>query len=305
MSTYWWRRRTATEEEATAATRQESLPPPCRVFGQRSSCGGRPRRRDPRRLAVRRAHIRGRAAGGRGLRGRGRLPARGPRHGRRRLRRGRAPCRPGGAALDPEVVAQLLGRRGASPVDDLSPREREVLALMAEGRSNAGIDRRARPHGGRRREATSRASSTSFASRRRTATTGASSPSSPTSRRADAEQERPGPDLTSLREGPRHRSRDGCLRVRDRPRKRRAPPGGMPRVVAHAAAGAGGAPFAHDLRRGGGADRGARPGCRRPGGVVRRRRRPHRALRRAGARRRARRGRRPPASSASSTRRRA
>jgi DNA-binding NarL/FixJ family response regulator len=45
----------------------------------------------------------------------------------------------GGAALDPEVVAQLLGRRGASPVDDLSPREREVLALMAEGRSNAGI----------------------------------------------------------------------------------------------------------------------------------------------------------------------
>ena len=45
----------------------------------------------------------------------------------------------GGAALDPEVVAQLLGRRGASPVDDLSPREREVLELMAEGRSNAGI----------------------------------------------------------------------------------------------------------------------------------------------------------------------
>src|SRR5262249_17872355 len=39
----------------------------------------------------------------------------------------------GGAALDPEVVAQLLGRRGASPLDDLSPREREVLALMAEG----------------------------------------------------------------------------------------------------------------------------------------------------------------------------
>ena len=45
----------------------------------------------------------------------------------------------GGAALDPEVVAQLLGGRAASPLDDLSPREREVLGLMAEGRSNAGI----------------------------------------------------------------------------------------------------------------------------------------------------------------------
>jgi DNA-binding NarL/FixJ family response regulator len=45
----------------------------------------------------------------------------------------------GGAALDPEVVAQLLGHRGASPVDALTPREREVLELMAEGRSNGGI----------------------------------------------------------------------------------------------------------------------------------------------------------------------
>jgi DNA-binding NarL/FixJ family response regulator len=45
----------------------------------------------------------------------------------------------GGAALDPEVVAQLLDRRGASPLADITPREREVLALMAEGRSNAGI----------------------------------------------------------------------------------------------------------------------------------------------------------------------
>jgi DNA-binding NarL/FixJ family response regulator len=46
----------------------------------------------------------------------------------------------GGAALDPEVVAQLLGRRrGQGLVDRLTPREREVLELMAEGRSNAGI----------------------------------------------------------------------------------------------------------------------------------------------------------------------
>jgi DNA-binding NarL/FixJ family response regulator len=45
----------------------------------------------------------------------------------------------GGTALDPEVVAQLVRRRGARPLDELTPREREVLQLMAEGRSNAGI----------------------------------------------------------------------------------------------------------------------------------------------------------------------
>ena len=43
----------------------------------------------------------------------------------------------GGTALDPEVVRQLVARRG--PLDVLSPREREVLELMAEGRSNGGI----------------------------------------------------------------------------------------------------------------------------------------------------------------------
>ncbi|MFR9790356.1 response regulator [Streptomyces sp. MB22_4] len=45
----------------------------------------------------------------------------------------------GGTALDPQVVAQLLVRRRSDPLDRLTPREREVLALMAEGRSNAGI----------------------------------------------------------------------------------------------------------------------------------------------------------------------
>lgn len=45
----------------------------------------------------------------------------------------------GGTALDPEVVSQLLVRRRSSPLDRLTARERDVLALMAEGRSNAGI----------------------------------------------------------------------------------------------------------------------------------------------------------------------
>jgi DNA-binding NarL/FixJ family response regulator len=45
----------------------------------------------------------------------------------------------GGTALDPEVVAQLLVRTGGNPLDDLTQRERDVLALMAEGRSNTEI----------------------------------------------------------------------------------------------------------------------------------------------------------------------
>jgi DNA-binding NarL/FixJ family response regulator len=46
----------------------------------------------------------------------------------------------GGSALDPEVVSQMLGRRRADdPLEQLTPREREVLGLMAEGRSNAAI----------------------------------------------------------------------------------------------------------------------------------------------------------------------
>ena len=46
----------------------------------------------------------------------------------------------GGTALDPEVVAQLFSRRRADgPLEGLTPREREVLGLMAEGRSNAAI----------------------------------------------------------------------------------------------------------------------------------------------------------------------
>jgi DNA-binding NarL/FixJ family response regulator len=50
----------------------------------------------------------------------------------------------GGSVLDPSVVAQLVGRRrqGHDPIDDLSEREQEVLALMAEGRSNRAIAER-------------------------------------------------------------------------------------------------------------------------------------------------------------------
>jgi len=46
----------------------------------------------------------------------------------------------GGSALDPEIVGRMLGRRrGGGPLEQLSPRERDVLAAMAEGMSNRGI----------------------------------------------------------------------------------------------------------------------------------------------------------------------
>ena len=49
----------------------------------------------------------------------------------------------GGSALDPAIVTQLVGRRrGDDPVATLTPREREVLESMAEGRSNQAIAQR-------------------------------------------------------------------------------------------------------------------------------------------------------------------
>jgi DNA-binding NarL/FixJ family response regulator len=48
-----------------------------------------------------------------------------------------------GSVVDPEVVAALVGRqRDAGPLAELTEREREILALMAEGRSNTGIGER-------------------------------------------------------------------------------------------------------------------------------------------------------------------
>ena len=45
----------------------------------------------------------------------------------------------GGSALDPDVVSRMIGRRDTDELDRLTPRERDVLRLMAEGRSNRGI----------------------------------------------------------------------------------------------------------------------------------------------------------------------
>ena len=91
----------------------------------------------------------------------------------------------GGSVIDPEVVGRLLGRpRPHSPLDELTRREREILGLMAEGRSNQGIAERARTSNRRPSRATSARSSGSSASSARRRTTAASWRSSSTSGRA-------------------------------------------------------------------------------------------------------------------------
>ena len=58
----------------------------------------------------------------------------------------------GGTALDPLVVSRLLAAEHDGPLQSLTPREREVLQLLAEGRSNPAIAERTRDHPAQRRE---------------------------------------------------------------------------------------------------------------------------------------------------------
>ena len=87
----------------------------------------------------------------------------------------------GGTVMDPEVVGKLLGRRSRDePVARLSAREREVLALMAEGRTEQRDRAAAVASPTRRSASTARRSSPSWTWRRPTTTTAGSSRSSPT-----------------------------------------------------------------------------------------------------------------------------
>ena len=94
--------------------------------------------RRPRALPVRRGAVRDGAAGRRHQRRR--LPAQGPGGRRGRVRRRAAPGRPRAAPRStPRWSPSCCCAAGADPLDALTPREQEVLKLMAEGRSNGAI----------------------------------------------------------------------------------------------------------------------------------------------------------------------
>ena len=126
-------------------------------------------------VPVRRAGLRARA--GRRRRRRRRLPAQGPRGGRGRFVDSVKRVAEGGTALDPEVVAQLVGRRPArGSLDELTPREREVLGADGGGPIEHGDRRTDGGHGAGRREARDLASSANWASCRPPRTIAACSP---------------------------------------------------------------------------------------------------------------------------------
>ena len=100
----------------------------------------------------------------------------------------------GGSALDPEIVALMVGRRRKhDPLEALTPREHQVLALMAEGKSNRGIAESLDVTPGRRREARRAGSSPSSGSATSRSSTGACWPCSRCCGLADARRSAAGP----------------------------------------------------------------------------------------------------------------
>ena len=103
-----------------------------------------------------------------------RLPAQGPRADFAAFAEAVRRVAAGGAVLDPTVVSSMLGRRRRDdPLEALTPREREVLELMAEGRTNRGIAEVLVVTPPRSRSTSARSSPSSTSPPRR-ATTGAS-----------------------------------------------------------------------------------------------------------------------------------
>ena len=138
-------------DRAEAGRRHRRRPAPADVHRRRAArrdrgAPGLSRPAAPGAVAVRGAAVRPRAAGGPGRRRR--LPAQGPGVQRRRVRRrGAGRRRRAAPCSTPRSSARLMTKRARSgPLAALTPREREVLSLMAEGRSNAAIAAQAVHH---------------------------------------------------------------------------------------------------------------------------------------------------------------
>ena len=160
---------------STSGCRRRS---PTRACGPRSRPAASPRAAGARALPVRRAALRPRTA--RRRRGRRRLPAQGPGVDGGQFTDAVRRVADGGTVDGPEVIAKLLPARApTSRSARLSPREREVLEQMAEGRSNAAIAQRLVVTERASPSTPPRSSPSSTCSRPKT-TTAVSSPSSPT-----------------------------------------------------------------------------------------------------------------------------